>query len=117
MRYYKFAISGSDENIKELIQEKDYLREYRWGSGLCNLNSYMYQNLKNNLGFFAYRQEDDEKILAAMFLDERRETLENAYDYILEILERAFELKRLQLTPIEITMYEFLDCHREAKRR
>ena len=117
MRYYKFAFSGAVEKIKGLLQDKEYLREYRWGNAICAVNSYMYQNLKNNVGFLAYRQETDDKILAVLFLDEKRETLENAYDYIIEVLESVFEIKRIQLTPNEITMYEFLDCYREAKRR
>lgn len=117
MRYYKSAFSGAVEKIKGLLQDKEYLREYRWGNAICAVNSYMYQNLKNNVGFLAYRQETDDKILAVFFLDEKRETLENVYDYIIEVLESVFEIKRIQLTPNEITMYEFLDCYREAKRR
>lgn len=117
MRYYEFAISGVTEKIKGLLQDKECLREYRWSNAICAVNSYMYHNLKNNVGFLAYRQETDDKILAVLFLDEKRETLENAYDYIIEVLESVFEIKRIQLTPSEITMYEFLDCYREAKRR
>ena len=67
MRYYEFAISGVVENIKELLQDKEHLREYRWATPICAVNSYMYQNLKNNLGFLAYRQESDDKILAVLF--------------------------------------------------
>lgn len=117
MRYYEFVISGVEENIKELLQNKECLREYRWGNALWAVNSYMYRNLRNNLGFLAYRQETDYKILAVLFFDEKKETLENAYDYIVEVLESVFEIKRIQLTPSEITMYKFLECYREAKRR
>lgn len=117
MRYYEFAISGVAENIKELLQNKECLREYRWANALCAVNSYMYHNLRNNLGFLVYRQETDDKILAVLFFDEKKETLENAYDYIIEVLECVFEIKRIQLTPSEITMYKFLECYREAKRR
>lgn len=117
MRYYEFAIRGVAKDIKELLQNKECLREHRYGSPIFAVNSYMYRNLKNNVGFLAYRQETDDKILAVLFLDEKRETLENAYDYIIEVLEGVFEIKRIQLIPSEITMYEFLDCYREAKRR
>lgn len=117
MRYYEFALRGVAEDIKELLQNKECLREHRYESPICAVNSYMYRNLKNNVGFLAYRQETDDKILAVLFLDEKRETLENAYDYIIEVLEGVFEIKRIQLIPSEITMYEFLDCYREAKRR
>ena len=55
MRYYEFVISGSAETIKELIQEKECLREYRWGNPICAVNSYMYHNVKNDVGFLAYR--------------------------------------------------------------
>lgn len=117
MRYYEFVISGSAETIKELIQDKECLREYRWGNPICAVNSYMYHNVKNDVGFLAYRQDTDDKILAVLFYDEKRETLDNAYDYIIEILESVFKINRVQLMPNEITMYEFLDCYREAKRR
>lgn len=118
MRYYKFAVSGKEEKIKKLLQDKEYLREYRWdGNVICAVNSYMYRNLKNDIGVLAYRRETDDKILAVFFLDEKRETLEIAYTYINKILESVFEIKRIQLMPSEITMHEFLDCYREAKRR
>lgn len=117
MRYYEFAIRGVAEDIKELLQNKECLREHRYESPIWAVNSYMYRNLKNNVGFLAYRQETDDKILSVLFFDEKRETLEKAYDYIIEVLEGVFEIKRIQLIPSEITMYEFLDCYREAKRR
>ena len=117
MRYYEVAFSGAVEKIKRLLQDKEYFREYRWRNAICAVNSYMYRNLKNDVGFLAYRQEMDDKILAILFLDEKRETLENAYDYIIKVLESVFEIKRIQLIPSEITMYEFLDCYREAQRR
>ena len=117
MRYYEVAFSGAVEKIKGLLQDKEYFREYRWRNAICAVNSYMYRNLKNDVGFLAYRQEMDDKILAILFLDEKRETLENAYDYIIKVLESVFEIKRIQLIPSEITMYEFLDCYREAQRR
>ena len=117
MRYYEFAIRGVAKEIKELVQNKECLREHRYGSPIWSVNSYMYRNLKNNVGFLAYRQETDDKILSVLFLDEKRETLEKAYDYISEVLEGVFEIKRIQLSPSEITMYEFMDCYREAQRR
>ncbi len=65
MRYYKFAVSGKEEKIKKLLQDKEYLREYRWdGNVICAVNSYMYRNLKNDIGVLAYRRETDDKILA-----------------------------------------------------
>lgn len=77
MRYYEFAINGVAENVKELLQNKECFKEYRWVNPICAVNSYMYHNLKNNVGFLAYRQETDDKILAVLFLDERKEALEN----------------------------------------
>ena len=50
MRYYEFAIRGVAEDIKELLQDKEYLSEYRWSNAICAVNSYMYHNLKNNVG-------------------------------------------------------------------
>ena len=117
MRYYQFSISGVAENIKALIQDKEYLREYRWENPISAVNRYMYYNLKNHLGFFAYRQESTDKILAVLCFDEKREVLETVYAYIIDVLERVFEIKRMPLIPSEITMYEFMDCLKEARRR
>lgn len=117
MRYYEFAIRGASEKIKELTHNKECLKEYQWENPLSAVNSYMYRNSKNNLGFFTYRIESDEKILAVMFFDEKSENLENAYDYITGELDHVFEIKRIQSSPNEITMYDFMDCLREAKRR
>ena len=50
MRYYEFAISGVAEKIKGLLQDKECLREYRWSNAIFAVNSYMYRNLKNNVG-------------------------------------------------------------------
>ncbi len=45
MRYYKFTVSGKEEKIKKLLQDKEYLREYRWdGNVICAVNGYMYRN-------------------------------------------------------------------------
>lgn len=117
MRYYEFAFNGKVEKIKKLIQDKEYLREYRWSNAIFAVNIYMYRNLKNDVGFLAYRQETNGKILAVLFVNERRETLGNAYDYISKVLKNVFEITRIQLIPSEITMYQFLDCYKEAKRR
>ena len=87
MRYYQFAIKGNENKIKEILKSKEYLYEYRWQNVLSAINSYMYHNLKNNLGFLAYRHEADNKILATLFFDERKETLEEELLLVLENLE------------------------------
>ena len=68
MSYYKFVLSGKVEKIKGLLQDKEYLREYRWVNPICAVNSYMYRNLKNDIGVLAYRRETDDKILAVFSL-------------------------------------------------
>lgn len=117
MRYYDFEFIGNLENVKELLPEKECLKEYRWLSPLAAINHYMYQNLKNDLGFLAYRYETHNKILATIFYDERKENLNNACDCIIEILENVFEIRKIKVLPSEITMHDFLDCLKEGRRR
>lgn len=117
MRYYSCEVQGTEEEIKELLNERDIIREYRWEEPIRAINDYMYHTLKNNYGFLGYRQETKSNILAVFCFNEREETLESAYEYILEELRIAFDIKSSRKSPVELTMYEFLECYREAKRR
>lgn len=117
MRYYKFTLRANEEKIRELVKEKGFLSDYRWSNPLSAVNSYMYHTLKNNVGFLVYRKENDDIILATLFFDERKENIEDTYEYITKILNDVFEVKRDKSSPVEITMHDFMDCYREAQRR
>lgn len=115
MRYYEFIMNTSVEQLEKNAKIK--LREYGYSGSIGAMNSYMYQTVKNGMGFFAYREESGNSILAAFYYDEKKEVLSNVYDYIIEGIKNAFKKIRIQSNPNEITMYQFLDCFLEGKRR
>ena len=114
MRYYGFKLNANSEEIKE--NAKIELRHYGYDNVLESINSYMYQNMKNNRTFLVYREE--ENLISAIFsFDEQKLNFQNVYDGILEMLRDIFGIKRIQVEPYEITMHQFLDCILESKRR
>ncbi len=117
LRYYRCIIQGTENKIKELLNEREMLKGYRFAEPIRAVNDYMFQTLKNNYAFMAYRQELKDSILAIFCFDEIEETLENAYDYIMEELKIAFDIKKKVKSPVEITMYEYMECYLEARRR
>lgn len=53
MRYYGFKLGTNVEEIKE--NAKIELRHYGYDNVLESINSYMYQNMKNDRTFLVYR--------------------------------------------------------------
>lgn len=114
MRYYGFELSANSEEIKE--NAKIELRHYGYDNVLESINSYMYQNMKNNRTFLVYREEDN--LISAIFsFDEQKLNFQNVYEGILEMLRDIFGIKRIQADPYEITMHQFMECFLECKRR
>ena len=69
MRYYGFKLGTNVEEIKE--NAKIELQHYGYDNVLESINSYMYQNMKNNRTFLVYREEDN--LLSAIFsFDEQK---------------------------------------------
>lgn len=114
MRYFSFVLKASSEQIKE--GAKINLREYDCQSSVAAMNNYMYKHLKNGICFFAYREEEN-VILAGFSYDEKKGLFRDAYDYILEMLNDIFGIKKVKAEPCEITMYQFYEYLLEAKRR
>ncbi|MCM1091819.1 MAG: AAA family ATPase [Muribaculum sp.] len=114
MRYFGFALNTSAEKIEK--NSKIRLREYDYQSPVAAMNNYMYKHLKNGICFFAYREEEN-VILAAFSYDEKKGLFRDAYDYILEMLNDIFGIKKVKAEPSEVTMYQFYDYLLEAKRR
>ena len=83
MRYYCMVLSTNAEKIKE--NSKINLREYDYSCPISAMNSYMYKEMKNDLVFFAYREEKN-VILAAFSYDEKKSSFQDAFDYILGML-------------------------------
>lgn len=118
MRYYGCVVCGTQEAIQKLLKERKILRNYSYYEPIKAINVYMYQTLKNNIGFLAYRQQNENHIWAVFCFEERKETLEAVYDYIMNELRIAFEIKTIaHQSPNELTMCEFAECYQEAKRR
>ena len=114
MRYYSLVLDTSVEEIKENARVN--LREYGYDNTFVAVNTFMSKNMKNNFSFCAYR-EGENIFIATFSYDEKYEKFNEAYDYILEMLNDAFQINKVKERPEEITMYQFLDYINEAKRR
>ena len=113
MRYYNFIINASAEEIEKNARVK--LQTYGYGNTYLAVNNYIYSNIKNNYFCCVYREADG-ALYAVFSYDEKTAELNSAYDYICEVLRDAFQVKKIQKQE-EITMYQFLYCIEEAKRR
>ena len=114
MRYYCMVLNTNAEKIKE--NSKINLREYDYSCPISAMNSYMYQEMKNNLNFFAYREEEN-VTLAAFSYNERKSLFQDAFNYVLGMLNKVFAVRKTANEPYEVTMHEFLEVSLEAKRR
>lgn len=114
VRYYCFVLNIGADQIKK--NAKINLREYAYENTLAAMNNYMFKNMKNDLCFFAYREE--ENVTFAVFsYSEKKISFHDAYDYIIEILNDVFLIKKIKVDPYEITMFECLEYLLEARRR
>ena len=114
MRYFGFTLRTSAEQIEK--KAKIRLKEYDYQSPVAAMNNYMYKNMKNGICFFAYREEDG-ALSSAFSYDEKKESFCGAYDYILEMLNEIFPVKKVKAEPYEITTHQFYEYLCEAKRR
>lgn len=115
MRYFEFTLLTNADEIKENAKIK--LNEFYYGSAIGSVNEFMYRTMKNGCTFLAYREENENSILAAFSYDERKYNFRDAYKYILDKLYDAFEIKRVKVEPCEITMFQFYEHLQEAQRR
>ena len=83
---------------------------------LAAVNNYMYQNIKNDVNFFVYREEE-QRFSAVFSHNEKKVSFQNACNTICEMLKDIFSIKKIKVMPFEITMQQFLDCVLEARRR
>lgn len=114
MRYFQFALKASSEQIQ--ADAKIKLRDYDYGCPIAAMNTYMYKNMKNGICYFAYREEGA-AIWAAFTYDERKGACDDAYDYILGMLNDALCIKKAKSEPCEITMHQYYENLLEGKRR
>lgn len=114
MRYYNLKLNTNADEIKNNSKLENY--GYSYQNPVAAVNSYMYQNMKNDFTFLAYREEEN-FVSATFSYNEKRLRLQDAYDYIMEMLGKAFCIKKIKENPYEITMCEYLENFLEARRR
>lgn len=115
MRYYSLILNTDAEEIKE--SAKINLREYGYNNPIASVNNYLYQNMKCGISFLMYREEAGKGIKAIFCYNERKNEYKDIYDYILDTLNESFLINRVISEPCEITMYQFFQCIKEARRR
>ena len=113
MRYYNFTLAATSEEIEKntLIRLKDYSYE----GTICAVNEFMYRNLKNDIAFFGYREEEN-AILASFSYNDVKGNFQEAYDEVFGMLRENFLIKKVISEPEEVTMFRFLDNLLESKR-
>lgn len=115
MRYFKFTLITSAKEIGENAKVK--LREYSYDSPIAAVNCFMHKTMKNNVTFLMYREESDNLVSSAFAYDERKYSYQDTLQYILDILNDTFCIKRIKEDPQEVTMFQFYEYLQEAKRR
>lgn len=114
MRYFEFVLKTNAEQIEKNAKIK--LKNYDYQSPIAAMNNYMYKNMKNDICYLAYREEGD-TVLAVFSYDEKKDSLCEAYDYILGMLNEIFCIKKVKSEPCEITAHRFYEYFMEARRR
>ncbi len=113
MRYYGFKLGTNVERLRRMQNRTQTL----WIRQCTeSINSYMYQNMKNDRTFLVYREEDN--LICAIFsYNEQKLSFRNAYEGILEMLQDIFGIKQVKVEPFEITMHQFMECFLECKKK
>ena len=114
MRYYNFILNTNSEEIKEKATIK--LSGYGYENPISSMNNYIHRNIDNHLTFFAYREEEN-CLYAAFSYDERMNTFQAEYEYILGLLKDCFGIRIIKSDPCEITMFQYMECLSESQRR
>ena len=114
MRYYNVVLNTNAEKIRE--NAKINLREYAYYDPVAALNCFMQKSIKNELCFFAYREEF-EMIYATLSVNERKMSLRDACESAIDHLNTAFCIRGFRSDPVEITMFDFHEHLLEARRR
>ncbi|MBR1598715.1 MAG: AAA family ATPase [Lachnospiraceae bacterium] len=115
MRYYNFVLGTNASEIEK--NTKVRLRDYEYSSTIGAVNNYMYQKMRNGLLFFVYRDEPGNVMQAVFSYDERSDTFDEAYSYILDELSDVFGIKKIKDEPAEISIQDFYLHFQEARRR
>ena len=114
MRYYKFILAASADQIDEnaTIEYKEYRNEKPYEA----MNEYLYRHAENDVRLFAYREEDG-YTCAAFTYNEKKNSFEKAYEYVRDQLNTLFRVNKFKSEPSEVTMYQFFTMIMEGRRR
>lgn len=115
MRYYTFTLDASADQIKK--DAKIRLSDYEYDNPIGAMNKYIYRKMNNGMTFIAYGTAEGNNTFSVFSYDESKYSFEDAYDYILEMMDEVFCITRVKEEPYEITAYQFFEYTLEAKRR
>ncbi len=117
MRYFDCSIPVRAEVIKEKtkIRLRDYSSSYD-DIAAGGINGYFYKNMKNDMTFFIYREEE-EGLQATFSFDDKKTTFEETLEYIIDTFKESFVAQRLKINPEEATMFDYFEHLLEARRR
>ena len=114
MRYYGCVLNVTSEMVK--TNARINFRDYYSDTTIGSMNIYLYKNLRNDFKFLCYREEGN-AILAAFAYNENKCSYQDACNYFMDVLNEAFLINHMKSEPVELTMYQFLDCVMETRRR
>lgn len=114
MRYYNLGLNMKADEIKE--NARINLREFSYSDPIEAVNNYMEKSLKNGFSFCIYR-ETENGCFAIFSYDGQKYAFSSACDHILDTLKEAVPLQKRKVQTEEITMHQFMDAIKEAKRR
>ena len=108
MRYYKTILNTSSEKVLESATIK--LRDYGYYNNnvIAAVNGYIYQNLKSDIYFLIYREEEN-GIYAGIAFDEKKYNFQTAYEEVKELFQSAFGSGCFKQERTECTTFEYND--------
>ncbi len=92
------------------------LKDYGYSNAISGMNGYIYNSIRNDVNFVAYREEGN-RVLAVFSFNEQVVSYDAALGGLLEQLNNCFEYEGLLSEPYEITMMEYIEAIGECRRR
>lgn len=114
MRYYALTLRTDMDQIEKT--QKIRLKNYGYSNAISGMNGYIYNSIRNDVNFIAYREEGN-RVLAVFSFNEQVVSYDAALSGLLEQLNSCFEYNGLLSEPYEITMLEYIEAIGECRRR
>ena len=115
MKYFEFTLISSAKEIEENSRIK--LRDYVYDNTIGGVNNFMYKNMKRGIVFLIYKVENENSLSTVFAYDEKTFSFNEAYQYILEMLNNSFCINKIEKFPVEITMFKCYEYIRESNRK